>query len=443
MKTPYCTKKSVSRLILTTIIAIILMTVFTACGSDLAASTMRLLRREGTVRLYENDKERTISDNLRLNAGNILNTESKSLAGIALDDSKIVTIDELSSAQFDQSGKKLDINLTKGSLFFEVTKKLDSDESFDIRTSTMVVGIRGTSGYVTVDDAGHEALIITDGSVEVKGTNPTTGETKTVVVNAGQRVRTYLYNDRSVDSIMFEVDELTEEDLNLFVLERLRENYALVELVCADTGWSVDKIMGVDSTDTMLASNTDSSEEQTPDSAVSEVTTDDAINNDQTITAPLDDVADESTAEATAETAGKTGVLQYVVSTDSNGVMTLTTGQHFDPAYYARENPDVVSEIGTDSYKLLEHFLAYGESENRYGSASDKDTAEAEKNQEYLEWQKVLGEAQARDAAEERARNSQGNDSGSSSGGATNANANANAGGGGTPAPEGGEPTYP
>jgi hypothetical protein len=295
----------------------------------------------------------------------------------------------------------------------------------------MVVGIRGTSGYVTVDDAGHEALIITDGSVEVKGTNPTTGETKTVVVNAGQRVRTYLYNDRSVDSIMFEVDELTEEDLNLFVLERLRENYALVELVCADTEWSVDKIMGVDSTDTMLASNTDSSEEQTPDNASSEVTADDAVNNDKSLTASTDSVTDASTEEATTETAGKTGVLQYVVSTDSNGVMTLTTGQHFDPGYYARENPDVVSEIGTDSYKLLEHFLAYGESENRYGSASDKDTAEAERNQEYLEWQKALSEAQARDEAEKRAQNSQGNDSGSSSGT------------GGTPEPEGGEPTYP
>ena len=36
----------------------------------------------------------------------------------------------------------------------------------------MVVGIRGTSGYVYYDDAGRESLVITDGTVHVTATNP-------------------------------------------------------------------------------------------------------------------------------------------------------------------------------------------------------------------------------------------------------------------------------
>ena len=167
----------VAALVTAVVIIGIIIAVFIS-NNRLTASTMRFLRREGIVRLFEKEKEKTISDNLRLNAGNILNTESASLAGIALDDTKIVTVNELSRAQFDQKGKKLDINLTEGSLFFEITKKLAADESFDIRTSTMVVGIRGTSGYVSVDEDGHEVVYITEGSVEIIGTNPRTKEKK-------------------------------------------------------------------------------------------------------------------------------------------------------------------------------------------------------------------------------------------------------------------------
>ena len=420
MKTPNI-KKLISHLIIVTIITTSTASL-AACGNNLSASTMRLLKLEGTVKLYENDKERTITDNLRLNAGNILNTESKSLAGIALDDTKIVTIDELSRAQFDQNGKKLDINLTQGSLFFEVTKKLDSDESFDIRTSTMVVGIRGTSGYVAVDDEGHETLIITDGTVEVKGTNPVTGETKTVTVSAGQRIRVYLYNDRSVDSIMFELEDVTEDDLNLFVLECLREDFSLVELVCSETGWSIDKIMGADSTDTMLASNAASTEDQSSGEASDQTTgeSNDVATGQSTNQASTgDSIADASTEASTEDTPKKSGVSKYIVSTDANGIMTLTTGQHFDAAYYAKQNPDVASEIGTDPDKLLEHFLAFGTTENRYGSAQDKEAAEAEEAQRYLEWQKALSEAQAAEAeaAKQKAQSQGGNSGGNSGGG--------------------------
>ncbi len=449
-------KKPIAIISALVLVAAIIGVVVFIQGGKLTASTMRMLRTEGVVKLFENEKEKTISDNLRLNAGNVLNTRDESLAGIALDDTKIVTINELSNAQFDQKGKKLDINLTDGSLFFEVTKKLDSDETFDIRTSTMVVGIRGTSGYVATDKNGNDVVVITDGQVEVTGTNPVTGETKTITVKAGERVTTYLYNDRTVDSIMFEKEDLKEEDLDLFIVKRLVESERLITLVCEDTGWSREKILGIadGNSDVMYADASAGADGNGTDGAGdgngagAEGSGDGAAGNGDATAAGNDSAGNSGTpagandsgnrtaaAASPAETGAssstsaesdttpaastaKSGAAAYVASVDSSGVMHLKNGGTFDPGYYAKENPDVVSEVGTDPYKLLEHYLAFGEADNRYGTASEKQQAEAAKQAEYMEFVDALNRANAEAAEEARkaAASSGGGDSESSSG---------------------------
>ena len=449
-------KKPIAIISALVLVAAIIGVVVFIQGGKLTASTMRMLRTEGVVKLFENEKEKTISDNLRLNAGNVLNTRDESLAGIALDDTKIVTINELSNAQFDQKGKKLDINLTAGSLFFEVTKKLDSDETFDIRTSTMVVGIRGTSGYVATDKNGNDVVVITDGQVEVTGTNPVTGETKTITVKAGERVTTYLYNDRTVDSIMFEKEDLKEEDLDLFIVKRLVESERLITLVCEDTGWSREKILGIadGNSDVMYAdasagavgngaagegSGNGTGSEGSGDGAAGNgdatatgndsagnsgapASANDSGNGTAVAASPAETVASSSTSAESdttpAASTAKSGAAAYVASVDSSGVMHLTNGATFDPGYYAKENPDVVSEVGTDPYKLLEHYLAFGEADNRYGTASEKQQAEAAKQAEYMEFVDALNRANAEAAEEARkaAASSGGGDSESSSG---------------------------
>ena len=118
-------------------------------NNNIQATTMRILRYEGTVNLQEDGILKTIKENLRLKNGNVIETQAESLVAISLDDAKVVTLDEQSSADFNQSGKYLTLNLQRGSLYFDVQKPLADDENFDIATSTMVVGIRGTSGWVS------------------------------------------------------------------------------------------------------------------------------------------------------------------------------------------------------------------------------------------------------------------------------------------------------
>ncbi len=229
-------------------------------NSGYVATTMRLLRVEGTVSIEDSEgNSKPVIDNIRFESGDALTTGSDGLASVGLDDTKIVTLQNDSRAEFTKKGKKLELKLTKGAVFFEVTEKLDDDESFEIKTSTMVVGIRGTSGYVFYDEDGREALIITDGKVQVIATNPDTMESKTTEVLGGQMVKVYLYDeDREEGSVDFFLDNLEEDEVPAFTLQMLAENPDLLDKVCADTGWDRETILAL-----VEAMNSGDVEEQT------------------------------------------------------------------------------------------------------------------------------------------------------------------------------------
>ena len=224
------TKKGMSKktkIILLCVIALVVIALVVAgiLFSRNLAGAMRVLKLEGGVTLEDADgTTRSITGNLRLQSGNALSTAADGLVSVGMDRHKIVTLQENSRAEVRKTAKWLQLFLTKGSVFFQVNKALADDETFDIRTSTMIVGIRGTSGYVSVDEDGHETLVLTDGHVEVVGTNPTTKEQKTITVHAGQKIKVYLYNERPVNSIEFELTEATPEDLPQKVLEIISED---------------------------------------------------------------------------------------------------------------------------------------------------------------------------------------------------------------------------
>ena len=128
------------------------------------ASTMRLARAEGCVFLKDKSgTDLSFRENMRLYSGNTVATEADSRAGISLDKTKIITLDEQSFASLHQNGKKLRVKLESGAMYFSVSKPLASDEQFDIETSTMLLGIRGTSGYVEALSPTASMVILTSG----------------------------------------------------------------------------------------------------------------------------------------------------------------------------------------------------------------------------------------------------------------------------------------
>ena len=241
------TKKQ--KIISVSVIAVVIIAAIVVCvllfgKKGYVATTMRLLRVEGTVNIEDSKgNSKPVIDNIRFQSGDALNTGVDGLASVGLDDAKIVTLQNDSRAEFKKKNKQLELKLTKGSIFFEVTEKLADDEKFEIKTSTMTVGIRGTSGYVFYDEDGREALVITDGVVHVVAVNPVTGEVKEEDVPAGKKIKVYHYNDRTENSVEFFLEELEEEEIPAFTLTMLAENEKLLDKVCADTGWSKEKIL--------------------------------------------------------------------------------------------------------------------------------------------------------------------------------------------------------
>ena len=205
--------------------------------SSYLATTMRLLRTEGNVKIEAAGKSQVATKNKRFQSGEAIWTGADGLASVGLDDTKIVTLQSDSRAEFVKKNKQLELKLTKGAVFFEVTQKLNQDETFEIKTSTLTAGIRGTSGYIYFDAEGKDSLTVTDGKVIVTAVNPDTGERKYAEVSGGQRITVHLYSDRTSDSVEFEIEDLTESDLDDFLLKMLVENDSLLDKVCQETGW--------------------------------------------------------------------------------------------------------------------------------------------------------------------------------------------------------------
>lgn len=153
---------------------------------SVSASTIRLAGTEGEVTVTAGGKELGILEEMKLHSGYTVKTGEKSYAGISLDSEKAAKLDALSSAQVRKQGKKLELLLNEGSLFCDVKQPLEADETLQIRTSTMITGIRGTVLYVKVIDEYTTMVYMLEGSASVLGRNSVTGDTERMEISAGQ-----------------------------------------------------------------------------------------------------------------------------------------------------------------------------------------------------------------------------------------------------------------
>ncbi len=193
------------------------------CGGAAAAS-MFLRKTEGAVAVADAEgAEVAPKENLGLYSGYTVGTEAASYAWIDLDRAKLAKLDENSASVITQDGKNLSVEVTSGSLFFNVSEPLAEDETMEIRSSSMIVGIRGTCGWVEVPDAQHMNVYLLEGTVSV-----TAGES-TATVNAGEAAA--LTADGGI-----EVSAFTALDVPDFVTAELREDEALAEAVSEASG---------------------------------------------------------------------------------------------------------------------------------------------------------------------------------------------------------------
>ena len=208
------------------LLALSLLLSLAACGYGTAAATMHLVRTEGRVAVSDGDGEDVpLQDNLGLYSGYGVDTRSESYAWIDLDDTKLIKMDQKSKIVMEKDEKDLEIAVKSGSLFFHVPEPLADDETMDIRTSTMIVGIRGACGWVEYQD-GLSRVCLLEGTAECS----TRG--KTVQVNAGETAVLPADGELTVTA-------LTARNIPDFVMEELEGDDDLVQAILEASGIDV------------------------------------------------------------------------------------------------------------------------------------------------------------------------------------------------------------
>ncbi len=214
-------------------------------GDDLSAITMRLQRLVGTVNLFdENGKALSLQEQMKLLSGQTLATATQSLVMVALDDTKLITVEEDSKATVEKNGNALKLEITEGNVFINVTEKLDADATFDISTGNMLCGIRGTSEYIGYDEYGHAQVMATDGKTHGKAKHPITGEEIEFDILPGDSVTIFLDEEAEGDSSISATKRAYKiEELPPLALDSMAKNAELRERVAEALNVPAEKII--------------------------------------------------------------------------------------------------------------------------------------------------------------------------------------------------------
>lgn len=215
-----------------------------AAAEAAVGTTLRLEKTEGTVTVESaSGKSLSLRNGMRLYSGTKIKTSEGSYAYISLDSGKAVKLDASSESEVRKSGKKLELNLLSGELFFDVTVPLEKDESLNIRTSTMVTGVRGTSGYAVVYDCYHSEIVLLEGHLTVHKTLGSTGGSM-VEINGGEKAIAAPLREEQNDQIQLTVESVKEESVPGFVAVEVKDDLNLQDRIDKNSPLSVPKIIG-------------------------------------------------------------------------------------------------------------------------------------------------------------------------------------------------------
>ncbi|GAB6282367.1 MAG: hypothetical protein STSR0008_11120 [Ignavibacterium sp.] len=131
------------------------------------AVMMKIIKEVKLKKLNENWKD--VKTGTPLITGDEVKTGSKSFALIKFTDNSLLRLREntLIKIYADKKGKNISKNtyLENGKLGFKVMKQ--EDEEFQLTTPTMVASIRGTEGFLQINDDGSSLLIVETGSIDI------------------------------------------------------------------------------------------------------------------------------------------------------------------------------------------------------------------------------------------------------------------------------------
>lgn len=330
-----------------------------SCGKEGRATDMKLARTEGQVEIQD-EKEKTVTpeENLGLYSGYQVDTRQDSYAWVNLDKVKLTKMDQETAVEIRKSGKALELQVLSGSVYFNITEPLGEDETMEIRTSNMAVGIRGTIGWVECIDGEHMRVGVLEGTVQCTVTDPQTGQTAEESVSQGETALLICQPEKTEIA----VEKTAEADLPEFVAEELRKDSQAADRVEEASGIKP----AAAGTDSVESSETEPGEEsESEPSSADENESEESESEENSVAALLQDYLDKELVpqygyadlrarekaftstdfyyEVDRNWTGISGIAEArILDLDSDGddelLVIITEGQHLTMNVYEVEN---------------------------------------------------------------------------------------------------------
>ena len=225
-------------LALVLVLILALGTALPIMAEDNTAKAVRLEKTEGEVSvLSAAGKAQDARSGLRLYSGYHVITEAKSYAWLSLDTDRVAKADENTDLEIRRTRRKLEVLAASGNVYFNVNRPLEKDETLNIRTSTIAMGVRGTTGWVEVVDGWVSRVYLLEGSVSATVTDPVSGQSKTLTVGPGQcgefRVFDPSTPGEKVSAVLL---GFSRQDVPGFVLRELVGKTELLQKIYEESG---------------------------------------------------------------------------------------------------------------------------------------------------------------------------------------------------------------
>ncbi len=232
-------KKILNTIICAAAAVAVMLQVITAEAVDSTKATASVMRLEKTVGdvtvTHSSGKDAKIMAKMRLNSGDDIKSGSQSYAYISLDENKAVKLDERSDALIKKDNKKLELLLQSGNLLFDVNKALGSDESFEIKTATMTMGIRGTFAQVEKKSENLTTVSLLEGTLACTVTDPKTGNSQSVLLKAGEHADFHT-GEGYPGNVQIIKRKVTLADLKSFSVQYILENRGTAGRILMSSG---------------------------------------------------------------------------------------------------------------------------------------------------------------------------------------------------------------
>ena len=219
------------------------------------ASTIRLMKTEGEVSIQNpNGSDVSTQSQMKLYNGYQITTSSKSYAWLTFDEHKVVKVDANSIVEVQKKKEKITLYVVAGNLFFNVKEPLKSKEGFHVKTSTMTMGIRGTSGIVTAAKDGKSEIRLLTGKVHVYVEEAVHDSRTSYVLEPGQLLHcNALQDEKKAETI---VVTMKEEDVPSFAVKEVVEDKQLQEKVEKESSLQFNDTASFNDTEQVQDTNT-------------------------------------------------------------------------------------------------------------------------------------------------------------------------------------------